>query len=38
MGITAVRSEFVSRTRLADISPEAVAATERDILDCLGLV
>jgi 2-methylcitrate dehydratase PrpD len=37
MGATAVLSEFASRTRIADISAEAVAATKRHILDCTGV-
>jgi 2-methylcitrate dehydratase PrpD len=37
MGATAVLSEFASRTTLADISAEAVAATKRHILDCAGV-
>ena len=37
MGATAVLSEFASRTKLADISAEAVAATKRHILDCAGV-
>ncbi|MBI4191590.1 MAG: MmgE/PrpD family protein [Betaproteobacteria bacterium] len=37
MGATAVLSEFASKTRIADISAEAVAATKRHILDCAGV-
>ena len=37
MGATTVLSEFASRTRIADISAEAVAATKRHILDCTGV-
>src|ERR1700730_11083296 len=37
MKATAVLSEFASKTRLADISVEAVAATKRHILDCTGV-
>jgi 2-methylcitrate dehydratase PrpD len=37
MQATTVLSEFASRTRLADISPAAVAATKRHILDCTGV-
>lgn len=36
-GTTAILSEFVSRTVLADISAEAIAATKRHILDCTGV-
>jgi 2-methylcitrate dehydratase PrpD len=34
---TAVLSTFASKTRLPDISSEAVAATKRHILDCTGV-
>ena len=37
MGATAVLSEFASKTRIADLSAEAVAATKRHILDCAGV-
>ena len=37
MGATTILSEFASRTRIADISAEAVAATKRHILDCSGV-
>ena len=37
MGATAVLSEFASKTRISDISAEAVAATKRHILDCAGV-
>ena len=37
MGATAVLSEFASKIRIADISAEAVAATKRHILDCVGV-
>ena len=37
MGATTILSEFASRTRIADISAEAVAATKRHILDCAGV-
>ena len=37
MGATTVLSEFASKTRIADISAEAVAATKRHILDCTGV-
>lgn len=37
MGATTVLSEFASRTRIADISAEAIAATKRHILDCAGV-
>ena len=37
MEATAVLSTFASRTRLSDISSEAVAATKRHILDCTGV-
>ena len=37
MGATAVLAEFASKTRIADISAEAVAATKRHILDCAGV-
>jgi 2-methylcitrate dehydratase PrpD len=37
MGATTILSEFASRTRIADISTEAVAATKRHILDCAGV-
>ena len=37
MAATAVLSAFASRTRIADISAAAVAATKRHILDCAGV-
>ena len=37
MGATAVLAEFASKIRIADISAEAVAATKRHILDCVGV-
>ena len=37
MGATTVLSEFASKTRIADISAEAIAATKRHILDCAGV-
>ena len=37
MGATAILSEFASKTRFADISAAAVAATKRHILDCAGV-
>ena len=37
MGATTILSEFASRTRAADISAEAIAATKRHILDCAGV-
>lgn len=37
MGATAVLSQFASKTRIADISAEAIAATKRHILDCAGV-
>lgn len=37
MEATAVLSTFASKTRLSDISSEAVAATKRHILDCIGV-
>ncbi len=37
MGATAILSEFASRTRITDISAEAIAATKRHILDCAGV-
>jgi len=37
MEATTVLSEFASKTRLDDISTEAVAATKRHILDCTGV-
>ena len=37
MGATAILSGFASRTGIADISAEAVAATKRHILDCAGV-
>lgn len=37
MEATALLSNFASKTRLSDISSEAVAATKRHILDCTGV-
>src|SRR5262249_53551288 len=37
MSATKILSEFASKTRIADISAEAVAATKRHILDCTGV-
>ncbi len=37
MAATAILSEFASRTRVSDLSAEAVAATKRHILDCAGV-
>lgn len=37
MGATAVLSQFASKTWIAHISSEAVAATKRHILDCVGV-
>src|SRR5688572_20091999 len=37
MGATTVLSEFASKTRIAHLSDEAVAATKRHILDCAGV-
>ena len=37
MKATEVLSEFASKTRLDDISSEAIAATKRHILDCIGV-
>ena len=36
-GATTILSEFAGRTRIADISADAVAATKRHILDCAGV-
>src|SRR5688500_8746605 len=36
-GATAVLAAFASRTHIADLSPEAIAATKRHILDCAGV-
>ena len=38
MGATAVLSEFASKTRITDMSAEAVAATKRHIMDCAGAI
>jgi 2-methylcitrate dehydratase PrpD len=38
MGATAVLSEFASKTRIAQLSDAAVAATKRHILDCAGVM
>src|SRR4051812_37731533 len=38
MGATAVLSEFASKTRIADLSDAALAATKRHILDCAGVM
>ena len=37
MKATAVLSEFASKTRLNDLSADAVAATKRHIMDCTGV-
>jgi 2-methylcitrate dehydratase PrpD len=37
MRATTVLSEFASKTRIADLSDEALAATKRHILDCSGV-
>lgn len=37
MKVTAILSEFASKTKLADISAEAIAATKRHIMDCTGV-
>lgn len=37
MGATTVLSEFASKTAIAQISAEAIAATKRHILDCIGV-
>lgn len=37
MGATAILSEFASATKFSQISAEAVAATKRHILDCIGV-
>jgi 2-methylcitrate dehydratase PrpD len=37
MSATAILSEFASKTRIADISANAVEATKRHILDCVGV-
>jgi 2-methylcitrate dehydratase PrpD len=37
MGATAILSEFASKTRISNLSAEAVAATKRHILDCSGV-
>lgn len=37
MGATAILSEFASATKFSQLSVEAVAATKRHILDCIGV-
>ena len=37
MGATTVLSEFASKTRITDLSTDAIAATKRHILDCAGV-
>ena len=37
MGATTILSEFASKTRIADISSDAIEATKRHILDCTGV-
>jgi 2-methylcitrate dehydratase PrpD len=37
MGATTILSEFASKTRVDDLSAEALAATKRHILDCAGV-
>ena len=37
MGATTILSEFASKTRITDLSTEAIAATKRHILDCAGV-
>ncbi len=37
MGATTVLSEFASKTRISDLSFDAIAATKRHILDCAGV-
>jgi 2-methylcitrate dehydratase PrpD len=37
MEATAILSEFASKTRIRDISADAIAATKRHILDCAGV-
>jgi 2-methylcitrate dehydratase PrpD len=37
MGATTILSEFASATKFSQISEEAVAATKRHILDCIGV-
>ena len=37
MGATTILSEFASKTRITDLSAEAIAATKRHILDCAGV-
>ncbi len=37
MGATTILSEFASKTRITDLSSEAIAATKRHILDCSGV-
>ena len=37
MGATTILAQFAAKTRAADISTEAIAATKRHILDCTGV-
>jgi 2-methylcitrate dehydratase PrpD len=37
MGATSILSEFASATRFSQLSADAVAATKRHILDCIGV-
>ena len=37
MGATTLLSQFAARTRISDISADAIAATKRHILDCSGV-
>lgn len=37
MGATAILSEFASKTRIDQISTEAISLTKRHILDCIGV-
>ncbi len=37
MGATTILSEFASKTRITDLSADAIAATKRHILDCAGV-
>ena len=37
MGATTILSEFAAKTRIGDLTPEAIAATKRHILDCTGV-
>ena len=37
MGATTILSEFASKTRITNLSADAIAATKRHILDCAGV-